>query len=59
MTRELNRRQAFAAVAAAVAQDGAAALARIAIKKPVLTLAPDFGRLILAFHKFNNGRMGA
>jgi hypothetical protein len=55
MTRELYRRQAFAAVAAAVAQDGAAASARIAIEKPVLTLAPDFGRLILAFHKFNNG----
>jgi hypothetical protein len=42
MTRELNRRESFAALAAAIAQNGAATLAGIAIEKPVLALAPDF-----------------
>jgi hypothetical protein len=37
-----NRRQAFAAVAAAVGQRGLAALARIAVKKSVLAFAADF-----------------
>jgi len=49
--RELNRRQAFAALAAAVAQRGAAAFGGFAGKKPVLPFAADFRRLILAFHK--------
>jgi hypothetical protein len=47
-----NRREAFAAEAAAVAQDGLAALARIAVEKSVLPFAADFRWLILAFHKF-------
>src|SRR5258706_2523909 len=46
-----NRRQAFAAHAAAVGQRGLAALAGITVQKPVLALATDFRRLILAFHK--------
>jgi hypothetical protein len=33
---------------------GATALAGIASKKAVLAFAADFGRLILAFHKFKN-----
>ena len=37
-----NRRQAFAAVAAAVGQRGLAALARIAVEKSVLAFAADF-----------------
>jgi len=51
-----NRRQAFAAVAAAVGQRGLAALAGIAVKKPVLAFATDFRRLILAFHKLGRAR---
>jgi hypothetical protein len=51
-----NRRQAFAAVAAAVGQCGLAALAGIAVQKPVLTFAADFRRLILAFHKLGCAR---
>jgi hypothetical protein len=47
----LNGRQAFATDAAAVGQRGLAALARIAVEKPVLPFAADFRRLILAFHK--------
>jgi hypothetical protein len=35
---------------AAVAQSGAAALAGITVQKAVLAFAPDFRRLILAFH---------
>ena len=50
--RGLNRGQAFASDAAAVAQRGFAALARIAVKKSVLPFAADFRRLILAFHKW-------
>jgi hypothetical protein len=42
MTRKLNGREAFAANAAAIAQDSTTAFAGIAIEKPVLTLAPDF-----------------
>jgi hypothetical protein len=37
-----NRRQAFAAVSAAVRQRGLAALARITVKKSVLAFAADF-----------------
>ena len=48
-----NRRQAFAAVAAAVGQRGLAALARVTVEKSVLAFTADFRRLILAFHKFN------
>jgi hypothetical protein len=46
-----NGRQAFATDAAAIGQCGLAALARIAVEKPVLPFAADFRRLILAFHK--------
>jgi hypothetical protein len=46
-----NRRQAFAAHPAAVAEDGLAAFAGIAAQKPVLTFPPDFRWLILSFHK--------
>jgi hypothetical protein len=46
-----NRRQPFAAIAATVGERSLAALARIAVKKPVLAFAADFRRLILAFHK--------
>jgi hypothetical protein len=49
--RGLNRRQAFAAHAAAIGQRGLAALARITVKKSVLPFAADFRWLILAFHK--------
>ncbi len=49
-----NRRQAFAAHAAAVGQRGLAALGGIAVQKPVLAFAADFRRLILAFHKFKS-----
>jgi len=52
----LNRRQAFAAFAAAVAQCGAATLGGFAGEKPVLPFAPDFRRLILAFHKLASFR---
>ena len=51
-----NRRQAFAAVAAAVGQRGLAALAGIAIEKSMLAFATDFRRLILAFHKLGRAR---
>jgi hypothetical protein len=51
-----NRRQAFAAVAAAVGQRGLPALAGIAVEKPVLAFAADFRRLILAFHKLGCAR---
>jgi len=53
MTREqLNGREAFAARAAAAGKRGAAALGGRAGEKPVLAFTADFGRLILAFHKF-------
>jgi hypothetical protein len=51
-----NRRQAFAAVAAAVGQRGLAALAGITVQKPVLAFAADLRRLILAFHKLGRAR---
>jgi hypothetical protein len=44
--------ETFAALAAAVGQNGAAAFAGITVEKPVLAFAADFRRLILAFHKF-------
>jgi len=52
MREKLNRCQAFAAFAAAVAQRGASTLGGFAGKKSMLTFAPDFRWLILAFHKF-------
>jgi len=52
----LNRRETFAAHAAAVAERGAPALAGIAVQEPVLALAPDFRRLILTFHVLVKGR---
>jgi len=48
-----HRGQAFAALPAAVAQRGAAALAAVAREKTMLPLPTAFGRLILSFHKFN------
>jgi hypothetical protein len=53
MRAKSDRRQAFAAVAAAVGERGLAALARIAVEKSVLPFAADFRWLILAFHKLN------
>jgi hypothetical protein len=52
MRAKSDRRQAFAAVAAAVGERGLAAFARIAVEKSVLPFAADFRWLILAFHKF-------
>jgi len=52
MRAKSDRRQAFAAEAAAVGEDGLAALGGIAVEKSVLPFAADFRRLILAFHKF-------
>jgi hypothetical protein len=49
-----NRRQPFAPHPAAVAENGLAALARIAAQKPVLAFSPDFRWLILSFHKSVN-----
>jgi hypothetical protein len=49
-----NRRQAFAAQATAISEDGLAALAGITGKKAVLTFTADLRRLILAFHKFKS-----
>jgi hypothetical protein len=40
----------MASDAAAVAQSGLAAFAGVAIQKAMLAFAPDFRRLILAFH---------
>jgi hypothetical protein len=52
----LNGRQAFAALAAAVAQRGAAAPGGFAGKKPVLPFAAHLLWLILAFHKLTSFR---
>jgi len=46
-----NRRQAFAALAAAIAQGGAATLGALAGQETMLTNPATFGRLILSFHK--------
>jgi hypothetical protein len=46
----LNRGEALAALAAAIAQNGFSALGRITAAEPVLPLAADFRRLILSFH---------
>jgi hypothetical protein len=57
-----NRGQAMASHPAAIAQSGPAALAGITVQKAMLALAPDFRRLILAFHfilrfkSIDNGR---
>ena len=48
----LDRCQPLAPRAAAVSQDGAPTLARVAIEKSVLPFAADFRRLILSLHKF-------
>jgi hypothetical protein len=53
----LNGRQAFAALAAAVAQRGAAALGGFAGEKSVLPFAAHFRWLILAFHKLCFSRL--
>jgi hypothetical protein len=62
MSGGLNRRQAFAAHAAAVGKRGLAAFARITVEKSVLPLAAHFLWLILAFHKLirrpSGGRAG-
>lgn len=49
--KRLNRRQAFAAHAPAVGQNGLAALGRVPVQETVLSSAPDLRRLVLAFHK--------
>jgi hypothetical protein len=49
--RESNRGQAFAPNPAAILQDGAAALCRIAAQKSVLPLSSSLRGLILSFHK--------
>jgi hypothetical protein len=54
--RKLNRCQAFATVAAAVAQRGAAATGGFAGEKPVLPFAAHLLWLILAFHKLTSFR---
>jgi len=59
MRAKSDRRQAFAAVAAAVGERGLAALARIAVEKSVLPFAADFRWLILAFHKLKFVRASA
>jgi hypothetical protein len=46
-----NRGQAFAPYPTAIAKDGLAAFARIAVQKAVLALPPNFRWLILSFHK--------
>jgi hypothetical protein len=48
----LHRRQAFAALAAAIAQRGAPAFGALARQETMLPDAATFGRLILSFHKF-------
>jgi hypothetical protein len=57
MDAQSDRGETFAALAAAVGQNGAAAFAGIAVEKPVLAFAADFRRLILAFHKFKYARL--
>ena len=53
MTRvTLNRRQTFPTRATAVGERGAAASRGRAGEEPMLALAADFRRLILAFHIF-------
>ena len=47
----LNWREAFAALAAAIAQDRATALLVAARQEPMLPDPATFGRLILSFHK--------
>jgi hypothetical protein len=54
MARKSNRCQAFATIAATVAQRGAAAPGGFAGEKPVLPLAAHFLWLILAFHKLTS-----
>lgn len=51
--RKLNRRQPFAAHAAAIGQSGFAAFGGVAIQKTVLPFAAHFRWLILAFHLFS------
>ncbi len=56
MDAQLYRREALAALAAAIGQNGTATLAGITVEKPVLPLATDLRWLILTFHKFNYRR---
>jgi hypothetical protein len=51
MVNSLNRSQPFAAVPAAVAQDGAAAFAGITAQETVLPFAANFRWLVLSLHK--------
>jgi hypothetical protein len=46
-----NRREALAALAAAISQSGAATLGALACQEPMLPDPATFGRLILSFHK--------
>jgi hypothetical protein len=50
MSSRSNRRQALAAIAAAIAQRGATASSALTGEKSMLPLAAHFRRLILAFH---------
>jgi hypothetical protein len=50
----LNRREALAALATAIAQGGAPAFGAFASQKTMLPDPATFGRLILSFHKFNS-----
>jgi hypothetical protein len=52
MRAKSDRREAFAALAAAIAQGRAATPCGFAGEKPVLAFPAHFLRLILAFHKF-------
>jgi len=47
----LHRRQALAALAAAIGQSGATALGALAGQETMLTDPATFGRLILSLHK--------
>ena len=49
-----NRGEAFPADAAAVCENGLAALGGVAIQEPVLPFAANLRRLILAFHFGSN-----
>src|SRR2546423_1559150 len=55
MPGHLDRGEAFTADAAAVAQDGASALARVSAPEAVLPFPADFRWLILSLHKPVNG----
>jgi hypothetical protein len=53
----LNRGQPLTAHAAAIRQRRFAAFGRITVQKPMLPLAANLRRLILAFHKIKNSAL--